>query len=294
MKERRFGPVTLIPGEKQGKYPFCHSIYIEEAGVLIDPSSNRKKLMELRQGSKVKAVWLSHWHEDHLMHLDLFDDLPFRISEQDAPPLSDLDLFMDSYGEMSQAERGYWKEVLLKKFHFRPRKPARFLKGGDMLHLDGVTVEVIGAPGHTPGHTAFFFREPRVLFLGDYDLTPFGPWYGDVHSSIEETIESINRLRTIPAKTWLTCHETGVFEDEPGPLWDQYVNVISEREEKLLAFLEKPRSFADIAGAWIVYGRPREPKAFWELGERLLMKKHVEKLLNEGSVIQDGERYVKP
>jgi len=291
MKERDFGPVMFIPGENQGRYPFCHSIYIKGPGVLIDPACDRKKLVELSKNSSVKEVWLSHWHEDHLMHLDLFDDLPLCISEPDAPPLSDLELFMDAYGEMSQEERGYWKAVLLEQFHFRPRKPARFLKNGELIHLDGVTVEVIGAPGHTPGHTALLFREPGVLFLGDYDLTKFGPWYGDVNSSIEETIESVNHLRTIPAKVWLTCHETGVFEEEPGPLWDQYLDVITEREKKLLSLLEKPRSLGDIVGAWIIYGRPREPKAFWEFGERLLMKKHLEKLIHEGTVTKKEERY---
>jgi glyoxylase-like metal-dependent hydrolase (beta-lactamase superfamily II) len=293
MKERHFGPVTFIPGENQGKYPFCHSIFIEGAGVLIDPASDRKRLRQLREASKVKEVWLSHWHEDHLMHLDLFEDLPLGISERDAPPLSDLDSFMGSYGEMSQKEQTYWKAVLVEQFHFRPRKPARFFQNGEVIPLDGVTVEVIGAPGHTPGHTAFLFREPEVLFLGDYDLTKFGPWYGDLHASIEETIQSVNYLRTIPAKVWLTCHETGVFEEEPGPLWDAYLDVIQKREQKLLALLEEPRTFAQIVGAWIIYGKPREPKAFWELGERLLMRKHLEKLINEGAVIQKGERYMK-
>ena len=293
MKERHFGPITFIPGENQGKYPFCHSLYIEGAGVLMDPSSDRKRLMELRQSSNVKEIWLSHWHEDHLMHLDLFEDLPLCISEPDAPPLSDLELFLDSYGEMSKEERAYWKAVLLEQFHFRPRKPARFLENGEVIHLDRVTVEVIGAPGHSPGHTAFLFREPGVLFLADYDLSNFGPWYGDVHSSIQETIESVNYLRTVPAKVWLTSHETGVFEEEPGHLWDRYLDVITEREKKLLNLLEEPRSFAEIVGAWIVYGKPREPKAFWEFGERSLMKKHLEKLMKEGMVAEKEQRYYK-
>ena len=98
MKERDFGPVRFIPGENQGRYPFCHSIYLKGPGVLIDPASDREKLLKLKKNSSVKEVWLSHWHEDHLMHLDLFDDLPLCISEPDAAPLSDLDLFMDAMG----------------------------------------------------------------------------------------------------------------------------------------------------------------------------------------------------
>ncbi|MGD2127130.1 MAG: MBL fold metallo-hydrolase, partial [Desulfobacteraceae bacterium] len=290
MEERHFGPVWFIPGENRGRYPFCHSIYVEDAGVLIDPASNRGSLVHLRENSMVKTVWLSHAHEDHFMHLDLFDDIPLCISAPDAPPVSDVEILMDYYG-LDNEYRDYWRAFFKEQFHFRPRKPTRLLKGGEIVDLGTVTVEVISSPGHTPGHLAFFFREPEALFLGDYDLTRFGPWYGDVYSSIEDTISSVRRLRKIAAKVWLTSHETGVFEQEPGEIWDQYLGVITEREEKLLDLLEKPRTLQEITAAWIIYGRPREPKAFFEFGEKAHMKKHLERLMNQGVVAMEGETY---
>ena len=47
-EEKHFGPVWLTPGENSGKYPHCHSIYIEEAHILIDPSSDRERLSRLK------------------------------------------------------------------------------------------------------------------------------------------------------------------------------------------------------------------------------------------------------
>ena len=161
------------------------------------------------------------------------------------------------------------------------------------MHLGAVTAEVIGTPGHTSGHLSFLFKEPQILFLADYDLTEFGPWYGDVASSVEETIASVKRLRDIPAKVWLTSHETGVFEEEPGKIWDEYLGVIYKRETKLMNLLKEPRTLDDIVGAWIIYGRPREPKAFYEFGERSMMKKHLKKLMDQHVVATDGERYYK-
>jgi hydroxyacylglutathione hydrolase len=247
LKECRIGPIWFIPGKNGGKYPFCHSLYIEGAGILIDPASDRERLIQLRQEPGVRMVWLSHWHEDHWMHLDLF----------------------------------------------KSRKATKFFQGGQIIDLGMVTVEVIYTPGHTPGHLAFFFREPKVLFIGDYDLTRFGPWYGDTHSSIEETIESVNRLKRIPAEVFLTSHETGVFTGDPGKLWDDYLEVIYDRERRLLDFLIKPKTIEEIVGAWIVYGRQREPKAFFEFGERALMKKHLDRLMRSGRVYQEGDRYIK-
>lgn len=293
MEEKHFGPVWFIPGENSGKYPFCHSIYLEHAGVLIDPASDRKRLTQIRENHGVTTVWLSHWHEDHLTHLDLFDDLPFSIAETDAPPLSDLELFMDSYGMDKEDEREHWRVILKENFHFRPRKPSSFLCDGEILHPGGTKTEVIATPGHTPGHLSFWFEEVGVIFLGDYDLTRFGPWYGDVDSSIEETIRSVKRLRDIPAKVWLTSHETGIFEVSPGDLWDKYLGVIYKREKKLLNLLERPQTLESIVGAWIIYGKPREPKAFFEFGERVHMKKHLERLINQGIVVNNNGKYKK-
>ena len=175
---------------------------------------------------------------------------------------------MDWYGIDNKNYRQYWRQRLKEEFHFESRKPTKFLQGGQIIDLGMVTVEVISTPGHTPGHLAFFFREPGVLFMGDYDLAKFGPWYGDVYGSIEETIDSINLLRKIPAKVFLTSHETGVFMGDPGKLWDDYLGVIYDRERRLLNFLIKPKTMEEIVGEWMVYGRQREPKAFFEFGER--------------------------
>jgi glyoxylase-like metal-dependent hydrolase (beta-lactamase superfamily II) len=79
MEKQHLGPIWFIPGENRGKYPFCNSLYVDDAGVLIDPASDRDSLVQLRQNRGVKMVWLSHWHEDHLMHLNLFDDLPLWV-----------------------------------------------------------------------------------------------------------------------------------------------------------------------------------------------------------------------
>ncbi len=293
MEEQHFGPVWFIPGENKGKYPFCHSLYIEGAGVLIDPASDRERLVRLRETQGVKMVWLSHAHEDHFMHLDLFDDLPLWISAQESIPLSSLEIFLDSYGMDNHDFRNYWKQMLQEELHFKPRKPTKFLQGGQIIHLGMVTVDVLSTPGHTPGHLAFFFREPKVLFIGDYDLTRFGPWYGDARSSIEETVDSVNCLKRIPAEIFLTSHETGIFIGDPGKLWEDYLEVIHERERKLLDLLKEPRTMEEIVEAWIIYGRSREPKAFFELGERGLMKKHLERLMRFGGVVQEKGKYFK-
>lgn len=292
MIERTFGPIRLIPGENNGKYPFCHSVFVEEAGILIDPGSDRKILTRLKEESAVRSIWLTHWHEDHFTHLDLFEDLPLFISEADAPMLSDMELFLDGYGVEDDQQIRFWREILLEKFHFKPRTPTGFLQDGQRIELGGVTAQVLLTPGHTPGHLAFYFEEPGVLFLGDYDLTKFGPWYGDRASSIPETIASVRRLRQIPATVWLTSHGTGVFEEDPGQLWENFLGVIEERENRLIDFLNSPRTIEDIVNAWIVYRKSREPKELYAFAERAIMSKHIDLLKEKSLIVEDENRYV--
>ena len=221
MAELRWGPVVFIQGERNGKYPYCHSVYLEtDKKVVIDPASDRERLKVLRDGPGVDVVWLTHAHEDHFMHMDLFQDQEVWVGEADAPPLRDLETFIDYYGMTDPAEREFWKKAMIDEFNYQPRSEIGVFKGTETVDLGGLTVEIIPTPGHTAGHLAFYFQEPQVLFMGDYDLTRFGPWYGDVGSDVDQTVESIRRLREVPAKVWLACHEQGVFTEPPGELWD--------------------------------------------------------------------------
>ncbi|MCF8026207.1 MAG: MBL fold metallo-hydrolase [Desulfobacteraceae bacterium] len=293
-QEQCYGPIRLIPGDNGGRYPSCHSILLEDAGILIDPASNRERLEELQAQGKIRMVWLSHWHEDHFRDLDLFDDRPLWMNPHDAPPLSDMEIFFEWYGLNGKAGRQlrlHWEPILKEQFHFRPRTPDGFLNDGDRINLGNLTVEVIHIPGHTPGHVAFYFREPEILFMGDCDLTAFGPWYGDRYSSIEQTINSVQRLRNIPARVYLAGHETGIFENPSQELWQNYLDVIQKRETALLNLLTKPKTMDEIVEAWIVYGKERQPREFYEFGERAHMEKHLERLMDSGVVTCDSGRY---
>jgi len=290
-----FGPVHFIHAAGAGKYPHSNSVYVEGPGVLIDAGAGREEYRALLDGPGVREVWLSHWHEDHLACLDMFENLPLRQMEIEAEPLSGLEHFLDWYGIEREEFRDYWRKILPEDFHYRPRRASGYFTAGEIIDLGTCSVEVIHTPGHTPGNLSFFFREPEVLFMGDYDLTRFGPWYGDRDSSIDLTIASVERLRNIPARVLLTSHEDGCFEEPPDEVslrFDRYLDVIDQREGKLLDFLRAaPRSMAEIVAQCIVYRKPREPRAFFEWGEQAIMGKHLERLMDSGQVVCADGRF---
>lgn len=291
----QFGRVRFIYGDSGGKYPFNHSVFLEgrDCRVLIDPSCGLQKLSGLKEKDGVDQVWLSHWHEDHMGFLYLFDQCPLRISEKDFPPLTDVEMFLDWYNIKDKQFRELWKKIVLNDFHYRPQKDALFFQDEETIDLGSLNVQVIATPGHTPGHLSFFIPDEGVLFLGDYDLTTFGPWYGDLYSSIEQTIQSIRRLKSIPARRWMASHNAGLFEENPGMLWDDYENIIYQREEKILNFLKEPKSLDEIIGSWLIYGKPREPKEFFESNERALVGKHIEYAERTRKITMDGGKYIR-
>ncbi len=294
MSDHQFGKVRFICGKNGGKYPYNHSLYFqgEKIRAVLDPASSRQKMLGLKDEG-VDEVWLSHWHEDHIHYMNLFDQSAVRISGRDFPPLTDLDTFLDWYGIEDPAGRDYWKKEMIETFDFRPRQTAHFFRDDEVIDLGGLTVQVIPTPGHTPGHLSFFVPEEGLLFVGDYDLTSFGPWYGDVASSIEETIASIQKLKAIPARRWVAAHNEGLFETPPGALWDAYENVIYDRQDKLMKTLDRPKTIEEICAAWIIYGRPREPKQFFEFNEKVMIGKHLEYSLRRGDIVLKDKTYEK-
>jgi len=263
--------------------------------VLIDPGSNRERLGALKEGPGVDQIWLSHYHEDHILYMDLFLDTELWMSEEDAPAMEETGTILDFYGIDDGEERGLWEKFLVEGFNYRPRKVnghfGNKVNNDGEIDLGGVKVTVIPTPGHTPGNVSFLFEDLGILFIGDYDLLKFGPWYGDRNSSIEGTIESVNKLRNIPAKVWIPSHGKKIYDTDPGELWDGFLSVIDKRESDLLEFLGEPRTMEGIVNARIVYKKELEPKLFYDFGERALMKKHLERLMKSDVVKEDGGRF---
>ncbi|PKN19838.1 MAG: MBL fold metallo-hydrolase [Deltaproteobacteria bacterium HGW-Deltaproteobacteria-6] len=294
MQDCQFGRVRFVCGENGGRYPFSHSLYLQgdKTKVVLDPACSLSKLTRLKDEG-VDCVWLSHWHEDHIRYLNIFETCPLWLSERDFPPLTDLNVFLDWYDIQETGARAYWEKEMRETFNYRPKEKARFIADDEIIDLGGLSVQVLATPGHTPGHLSFFFPDEELLFLGDYDLTSFGPWYGDLYSSIDETIQSIRRLKAVPAKLWVAAHNAGLYRENPAGLWDNYENVIYQREERILDYLDEPKTLTEILSAWLIYGRPREPKEFYEFNEKVLVGKHLEYMARQGMIVLEKDRYVK-
>lgn len=281
--DRTRGRVTVLGGVRGGKYPHGNSLLVAgtEETLLIDPSLSLDVRPRL---PAVDRVFMSHCHEDHLAGAHLFPDVPCFLHELDLPGIRSLDAMMAIYG-MSPATDAGFRQVVVDQFHFMQRPDAAPLRDGDVLELGGSRARIVHAPGHTRGHSFVHVEPEDVLYLGDVDLSSFGPYYGDAWSSLVDFETTLARVRTMDAAWYATFHHVGVLEGREAFVerLDRFTAVIADREARLLAFLAAPRSLADVVAHRFVY-RPGDAVPFADDVERRSMRQHLERMRTDGRV----------
>jgi hydroxyacylglutathione hydrolase len=285
---RQFGPITLIPGRKGGRYPYCHSLVLEgQETWVVDPASDKDYLQRLARSRRVTRVFISHFHEDHLKYHYLFPEATFFVPEAEVAAFTSLDGVFRFMGLTDPRFREYWGQTLVKEFRFPPLSPLSPYRPGQRFQMGEVTLEVVPAAGHTPGHSCFYFPRQELLYLADVDLTPFGPWYGDAASDLEAFEDTLVRLGQIKARTYLSAHEQGVFDHEGFRAGLAYFKkVIADRETRLLKALKTPQTLAQLVARRLIYPKWKAPAFVYEHMEAQMLKKHLAWLLKKGFMME--------
>jgi glyoxylase-like metal-dependent hydrolase (beta-lactamase superfamily II) len=146
----------------------CYLVREADGLTLIDaalPGSAKAILAAANtMGAPIVRIALTHAHMDHVGALDkLHEALPdaeVMISTRDARFLAG-DRTLDA-DENPKKLKGSWKTC--------KTTPTRLLRPGDRVG----SLEVVAAPGHTPGQVAFLDTRDRALIAGDAFQTQGG------------------------------------------------------------------------------------------------------------------------
>jgi glyoxylase-like metal-dependent hydrolase (beta-lactamase superfamily II) len=193
---------------------------------------------------------------------------------------------------MGLARSGIDLEELQRERPFPDIRISKLLSDGDGFDLGGMTLEILHAPGHTPGHLAFRVNGEMLLFTSDVALNPFGPFYGNDFADIDDYIATIRKLRNLLAKQVITSH-SGPFQEGISKRFADYEEAIYGKDRALLSVLERPAAASDLAGKNLFYPFYVEPVKIIMWFEQIEIEKHLERLLKLGKVRREGERYVK-
>jgi glyoxylase-like metal-dependent hydrolase (beta-lactamase superfamily II) len=129
---------------------------------LIDtmvPRSEKAILAAAKElGAPIVRIALTHVHGDHIGSLDALHaalpDAEVAVGARETRTIGGADKSLDA-GEPQAKIKGSYPKVTTR--------PTRELVPGDKVG----SLEVVAAPGHTPGHIAFFDPRERDLIAGD-------------------------------------------------------------------------------------------------------------------------------
>ncbi len=131
----------------------CYVVSHESEALIVDPGGDPSPVIGFldKNELKAKAILLTHGHGDHIggvKPLVKRYDCPLHVGEGDVEMITNAALNLSAHtgGETTLDADGTFSH-------------------GDSFPFAGMTVEVIGTPGHTKGGLSYRFGD--VLFSGD-------------------------------------------------------------------------------------------------------------------------------
>ena len=289
----RFGPVSVHFGEKSGKYPDGNQVLVQGADTRVAFDT---PLVANRMGDALLAadlVILGHVHEDHMAGLHRLPHAQVHVHEADVEAARSWEGLARHYGYRPEVLPGM-REMVEKSFHYAPRPDARAYADGASWDLGGgVRVTAFHMPGHTSGHCVLLVEPGGIAFIGDIDLSSFGPYYGDATSSLAQFRRTLEAVKNIPARIWITSHHKGVVTGRETflSLLGAFASRLDAREHAIAAHLAaNPSTLAELVEHRFVYPKHLE-ELFYEDAERRVIEQHLEALAAAGRAVDEGGRW---
>lgn len=287
-----FGRVTVFFGDKNGKYPDANQVIVRGSDTQAAFDTPIVANHIGAEFDRSDMVILGHVHEDHMAALHRLPKAPVHVHEADLKAAQSWDGLRAAYG----SDESYVAEMLARferDFFYAPRPDATGYADGAVWELGKSRVRAFHMPGHTAGHCVLLIEPEGVAFIGDIDLSSFGPYYGDASSSLRDFRRTLSRVADIPAKVWVTSHHRGVYTDRARFLQDlaAYIGTLDKREQRLRELLrESPKTLAQLVECRLLY--PPGHQDLWVVdAETRSISRHLEEMLADGRVRIEGDAY---
>ncbi|MCX5834543.1 MAG: MBL fold metallo-hydrolase [Deltaproteobacteria bacterium] len=281
--------IYFVSGEDKARFPYCNGLYLrgKEMRILIDAGMGKRQVSACVEKG-IDLLILSHCHYDHRSTIKLIPDIPVWCHEKEVPYIESREHY---FAGMGLARSGVNMEEL-QRIRFPDIRVSKLLSDGDCFDLGGLTLEIVHAPGHTPGHLAFSVDRGAVLFTSDVALTPFGPFYGNDFSDIDDFIATIRRLSSLKARQVITSHVGPLCKNIP-ERFVAYEEAIIKKDRTLLDALEGSCQIDDLIGRNLFFPFYYEPLSIIMWFEQVEIEKHLNRLVKLGKARKEGERYIR-
>ncbi len=283
--EKLFRGITLL-GNSKFVFPYCNCLLIEDdINCLIDSSLFPEDLPKV-QDCRIDWIVNSHGHVDHCWRNADFNEARVFLHPADHPLVASGKNYLDIFG-FERFPEPEIKPQYLDAIGYRERPADEAIEDGQIISTGRIRFEVLHLPGHTPGHCGFLFPEEGFLFSSDITLDALGPWFGNINSSVESTIDSIDRIIALQPELLVPGHGRVCRKDITVRL-ERYRNHLFKQAEKLLVFLKAGKNnIEDLARERIVYRVLVQPPQLGYHYECIMLLNHLLRLEKTGQAKQE-------
>jgi 2-aminobenzoylacetyl-CoA thioesterase len=235
-----------------GKRPVLFESGLTAAGRLYE-----EDIRKILKGRKPEILFLTHVHYDHCGATDYlkraFPGLKVAASETAARIMErpNAQKLMAKLSSETFSYISHSFDVDRSKLiddPFRPFSIDIILRDGDVVELDGISVKVVAAPGHTRDMLSYFIPERKILIgtevAGNQDR--MGHIVTSPLADYDSFVSSLHKVAALPAEILCTGHDTvWIGAEEVQDYFSRALATAQAFGEKVKLFLREEHGSVD-------------------------------------------------
>ncbi len=280
------------PSNVNGRYLSSGIIIYSSPKIVIDTNTGDAGIIDILKGLQPDIAVNTHFHIDHSGFLSMatkYTNARIFIPNKDEPYLTDIDIYLEQLRPNNSHIAKLWRQILIESGYMELDKYNSYDEATDFGFQDPDFMRVIRTPGHSPGHSSFYFPKDKILFPGDIGTDKLGPWYLFPNCNLAEQINSILRLMSLDIDLMITCHG-GIISKDIKQSFGRCLKIIYDRECMIKSKLEKGYDSSRIAEEGIIYGNKtglEEPiRSYCYNGDESAFFHHYNLIQNGGIIKQ--------
>ncbi len=289
MKETRITEkIIYVEPDSMARFSSCAGLMVHSKKKLfIDMNLGESDTRLMLEQFPPDAAVITHFHLDHSAWINQAETagVTVFVPAAEASFLRSLDhLVTHTAGPLGFGEE--WRVFVENTLGFKPLNHFSAYDQKTVFTEFAPEMVVMETPGHSPGHTSFYFPDDRILFSGDLGLDRFGPWYGWQNCDIRDLVTSLLRLDGMKIDLIVSSHG-GMIQKGISDIFMAKIVEILRREHRIYDLLSKGESEAKIIEKGVFYmhkDKVSPPlKTFLDRWDTVMLQHH-ERVLAQGGL----------